>query len=83
MLKVGGQCECGDQNISGCMMREATVMVTGVMRDLPHNTQLAGDVFIPNTSNADPMSQKRKAELVARPAAGAMWSFGRTPIPTW
>ena len=31
------------------------VLVTGVLRDLPHNTQLAGDVFIPNTSRADPM----------------------------
>jgi putative ABC transport system permease protein len=31
--------------------------VTGVMRDLPHNTQLAGDIFIPNTSKADQLSQ--------------------------
>ena len=30
-----------------------TLKVTGVMRDLPHNTQLTGDVFIPNTSLAD------------------------------
>src|SRR6201996_7247533 len=56
MLKVGGICEFGDPNDSGCTIREATVMVTGIMRDLPHNTRLSGDVFIPNTSNADPMS---------------------------
>jgi putative ABC transport system permease protein len=31
--------------------------VTGVMRDLPHNTQLSGDVFIPNTSKADKIPQ--------------------------
>ena len=31
------------------------LLVSGVARDLPHNTQLAGDVFIPNTSKADPM----------------------------
>ena len=31
-------------------------MVTGVVRDLPHNTQIAGNVFIPNTSIANPMS---------------------------
>jgi putative ABC transport system permease protein len=37
-------------------------VVTGVMRDLPHNTQLSGDVFIPNTSAADPMSQQRKGD---------------------
>ena len=30
------------------------------MRDLPHNTQIAGDVFIPNTSAADPMSPGEK-----------------------
>ena len=39
-----------------CVVRQADVLVTGVMRDLPHNTQLTGDVFIPNTSSADPMS---------------------------
>ena len=60
MLKVGGRCEWGDQNISECVVREATVMVTGVVRDLPHNTQLADDVFIPNTSAADPMAQEQK-----------------------
>jgi putative ABC transport system permease protein len=31
------------------------LLVSGVFRDLPYNTQLAGDVFIPNTSKADPM----------------------------
>jgi len=62
ILKLGGQCEWGnqDRDNSGCVVREATVKVTGVMRDLPHNTQLGGDVFIPNTSLADPMSQKAK-----------------------
>ncbi|HWA91105.1 MAG TPA: ABC transporter permease [Rhizomicrobium sp.] len=29
--------------------------VTGVMRDLPHNTQLVADIAIPNTSKADPL----------------------------
>jgi len=64
MLKLGGVCEYGDPTISGCVMREASVMVTGVMRDLPHNSQLLGDVFIPNTSTADPMSQAEKAKWV-------------------
>jgi putative ABC transport system permease protein len=62
MLKVGGLCEFGDDNVPGCVIREASVMVTGVMRDLPDNTQLSGDVFVPNTSTADPMSQARKAD---------------------
>ena len=59
-LKIGGLCEYGDQNITGCVLHDATIIVVGVMRDLPHNTQLAGDVFIPTISSADPMSQKLK-----------------------
>jgi len=61
MLKVGGLCEYGPE-ISGCISRQSSVMVTGVMRDLPHNTQLSGEVFIPNISIADPMSPGRKAD---------------------
>ncbi len=61
-LKIGGLCEYGDQNITGCVVHEATLMVTGVMRDLPSNTQLAGGIFIPTTSAADPMSQKLKEQ---------------------
>lgn len=63
LLKVGGLCEdTTDGSIPGCVVREASAVVTGVMRDLPHNTQLSGDVFIPNTSTADPESQQRKAD---------------------
>ena len=58
-LRVGGLCEFGPE-IKGCIIRQANVLVTGVMRDLPHNTQIAGDVFIPNTSAADPMSPGEK-----------------------
>ena len=81
MLKVGGLCEFGNPNSSRCVIREATVIVTGVMRDLPLNTQLSGDVFIPNTSAADPMGLGRKADwasssggwgyVVLRPGADA------------
>ncbi|MGH6827375.1 MAG: FtsX-like permease family protein, partial [Rhizomicrobium sp.] len=46
--------------IQGCTIREATAIVTGIAADLPHNTQVSGDVFIPNTSAADPMSPGRK-----------------------
>jgi putative ABC transport system permease protein len=60
ILKVGGQCEFGDPGISGCMIRQSTVMVRGIVRDFPHNTQLAGDVFIPDTSIANPMASDFK-----------------------
>jgi putative ABC transport system permease protein len=36
------------------------LIITGVVRDLPHNTQLAGDIFIPNSSQADEMPQSIK-----------------------
>ena len=58
-LRVGGICEFGPE-VHDCIMRQANVLVTGVARDLPHSTQLSGDVFIPNTSAADPMSPQRK-----------------------
>jgi len=62
MLHVGPACESGPEpELQGaCVIRQADVLVTGVVRDLPHNTQLNGDVFIPNTSSADPMSPGEK-----------------------
>ncbi len=36
------------------------MLVTGIARDIPHNSQLTADAFFPNTSIADPMSQDRK-----------------------
>jgi putative ABC transport system permease protein len=58
-LRVGGQCQYGP-GVEGCPIREATVLVTAIARDLPHNTQLTGDIFIPNTSVADPMAPSEK-----------------------
>ena len=54
-----GGCDPGPGD-NECPPHEGTLLVTGVMRDLPHNTQLAGDVFFPNSSVADPMTQSRK-----------------------
>ena len=56
VLKVGGQCGFGEPGVSGCVIRHSNLIVRGVLRDLPHNSQLAGDMFIPNTSMADPMA---------------------------
>ncbi|MHB8815968.1 MAG: ABC transporter permease, partial [Steroidobacteraceae bacterium] len=36
-----------------CEGKTVSLRVTGVVRDLPHNTQLTGSVFIPSTSQAD------------------------------
>ena len=45
-----GHCADGDT-----VCRDSTVplTVTGIMRDLPHNSQLSGEVFLPNTSLAN------------------------------
>ncbi|HWY61411.1 MAG TPA: ABC transporter permease [Rhizomicrobium sp.] len=42
--------------------------VTGVLRDLPHNTHLVADLVMPNTSEADifPMEVRRRAWLNVR-----------------
>ncbi len=50
-------CDAGGQS---CQSQERPLVVTGIMRDLPHNTQLKADLLIPNTSGADPMSQDEK-----------------------
>jgi putative ABC transport system permease protein len=45
-----GNCELADV---ACRDTSVPLTVTGVMRDLPHNSQLDGEVFIPNTSIVD------------------------------
>ncbi|HEY4075609.1 MAG TPA: ABC transporter permease [Rhizomicrobium sp.] len=53
----GQQCDATKQN---CALKQQTLVVTGVLRDLPHNTQLQADVMIPNTSTASPVSQEMR-----------------------
>ena len=48
-----GKCADGD---TPCRDTMVPLTVTGVMRDLPHNTSLVGDAFIPNTSIASYIS---------------------------
>jgi putative ABC transport system permease protein len=45
---------------ANCQVTQYAMKVTGVMRDLPHNTHLDMDALFPTTSNADPMSQPEK-----------------------
>jgi putative ABC transport system permease protein len=68
-LHIVGGCQFGP-DVDGCNVRQADVLVTGVARDLPHNTQLSGDVFIPNTSAADPMSQGRRQDWLSNSGYG-------------
>ncbi len=43
-----------------CDNTNVPLKVTGVMRDLPHNTQLYADMLVPNTSIVDRVSQEAK-----------------------
>ncbi|MGH7870201.1 MAG: ABC transporter permease, partial [Candidatus Dormibacteraceae bacterium] len=54
-------------NVASCPKQAATcngetvsLLVTGIVRDLPQNTQLAGNVFIPIASLANPFSSKAR-----------------------
>jgi putative ABC transport system permease protein len=42
-----------DRSDSACLTATHPVTVTGVLRDLPTNTQLAADILLPNSSQAD------------------------------
>ena len=53
--------DCADTD-TACRSQTVSLKVTGVMADLPHNTQLKGDVFLPNTSIADGTSREVKRE---------------------
>jgi putative ABC transport system permease protein len=54
-ILVTGRGDCAITD-PACQGQTISLKVTGVMRDLPHNTQLTGDVFFPNTSHADRMT---------------------------
>jgi len=47
-----------DDSYQNCQVQLQTLVVTGVLQDLPHNTQLKADVIIPNTSAASPVNQE-------------------------
>ena len=61
----------GDCAGGSCQDRPLALKVTGIMRDLPHNTQLTGDAFIPNTSLADRMSPESKQDWLS----SGGWSY--------
>jgi putative ABC transport system permease protein len=65
-----GGCPDGD---SACQSQIVTLTVTGVMRDLPHNTQFDGDVFLPNTSAADRVSRDARNDWDSQNG----WSYVR------
>jgi putative ABC transport system permease protein len=49
-----------DDTYQNCQIQQQPLVVTGILRDLPHNTQLKADVMIPNTSAASPVNQEMR-----------------------
>jgi putative ABC transport system permease protein len=49
-----------DDDGQNCQTRKNPLVVTGIFRDLPHNTQLAADLVMSNISKADPNDQENK-----------------------
>lgn len=58
-LVRNGACEANDR---ACLSASYPLKVTGVLRDLPYNTQLLADFVVPNTSRADDLSPREKAQ---------------------
>jgi putative ABC transport system permease protein len=56
IIKTTANCEGADAT-AACRGRLIPLKVTGVMRDIPHNSHLDGDVFMPNISIADRIGQ--------------------------
>ncbi|HEV2702365.1 MAG TPA: ABC transporter permease [Steroidobacteraceae bacterium] len=61
--------KCGPAD-TACRDTTVPLTVTGVIRDLPHNTQLTGEVFIPNTSIADYTTDEEKQNWFANDGWG-------------
>jgi len=57
IITTTANCESID---TACLGRMVSLKVTGVMRDIPYNSQLDGDVFLPNTSIVDRNSKAAK-----------------------
>jgi len=61
VLEVSGvspdECKSNDAK---CFFAVHDLTVTGVLKDLPHDTQLVADLVVPNTSSADELSESDK-----------------------
>src|SRR6185503_14238535 len=53
-----------------CKAQIVSLKVTGVVSDIPHNSQLTGDVFLPTTSLADRYSQDIKQNWLSSTGYG-------------
>ena len=66
-ISTGRGCDEGD---IACIDSTISLKVTGVVRDIPHNSQLKGEFFIPNNSLADRYPQKAKQNWLSQNGYG-------------
>jgi putative ABC transport system permease protein len=64
-----GRGGCPDSDMA-CKDTTISLKVTGIARDIPHNSQLVGDVFISNNSLADRYSQMMKGSWLSQNGYG-------------
>jgi putative ABC transport system permease protein len=57
VVTMVSRCDSGGVD---CKKVAYTMTITGILRDLPHNTQLQFDALMPNTSQADSLPQAEK-----------------------
>src|SRR3954463_326303 len=57
IITTTANCEAGD---TACLGRMVSLKITGVVRNIPYNSQFDGDVFLPNTSIVDRNSKAAK-----------------------
>ncbi|HMH64936.1 MAG TPA: ABC transporter permease [Rhizomicrobium sp.] len=57
IISTAANCAVTD---TACLGRMISLKVTGIVRDIPYNSQLEGEVFLPNTSIADRNDQQSK-----------------------
>jgi putative ABC transport system permease protein len=57
IVTSGQKCDDTYQN---CQTQQQALIVTGILRDLPYNTQLRAEVLIPNTSTASGINREMR-----------------------
>src|SRR5262249_48039729 len=64
-----GRGGCDDSDLA-CKTQIVSLKITGVAQDIPHNSQLMGDVFVPTTSIVDRYSQDNKLNWLSNNGYG-------------
>jgi putative ABC transport system permease protein len=67
IIRTTANCEVTDTE---CLGRLLPLKVTGIMRDIPHNSHLTGEVFMSNTSIMDRIFPAVKQSWFSNPAFG-------------